>query len=409
MIQMKIGEFAKKYNLTKETIRFYTEQQMLLPHKHRHYYDYNKECEKDISDILQLKEMGFSITEIKEMLNYQRIKKAYPEIDDMIKSYYKHQLDNIQAKKIELTNREEKIRKSLESIEKNRIQKSTQSGIDLNLIHLLYCETCASPLKIKKGDIKDGALKEGVLTCNCGKEYEIKDGIIFLQGADLEKPESTVKNIDDCEIKFPKEYIASVVTVENWLKERILTDLKDDEMILDVRTTCGVFATSMIKTIKDKTVLYIGVERNFFFLQEAKLRIDQVEKKMNTLFFCGDIRELPIKSKTVHKIIDICGSVADMQETGDFKLSRKIQLLKNKGRLYGIFTNINSISTDNPIQIIKSLNFNEIKNELATLCELTTISTKETEKIGEFQTKISKKTGKERLTINGWIGEKTNE
>ena len=150
MIQMKIGEFAKNFNLTKETIRFYTQQQMLLPHKRRHYYDYNKECEKDITDILQLKEMGFSISEIKEMLNYQRIKKAYPEIDDMIKSYYKHQLDNIEAKKIELTNREEKIRKSLESIGKNRLQKTAQSGIDLNLVHLLYCETCAAPLKIKK-------------------------------------------------------------------------------------------------------------------------------------------------------------------------------------------------------------------------------------------------------------------
>ena len=403
---MKIGEFAKRFNLTKETIRFYTEQQMLLPLKRRHYYDYNKECEKDISDILQLKEMGFSISEIKEMLNFNRIKKAYPEIDDMIKSYYKQQLENIKAKKIELRNREEKIKKSLDAIEKNRFQKTTQSGIDLNLIHLLYCESCASPLKIKKGDIKDSALKEGVLSCNCGKEYEIKDGIIFLEGADLEKPESCVKNNDDCEIKFPKEYISSMVTVENWLNERILTDIKDHEILLDVRTICGVFTTSMIKTIKDKEVLYIGVERNLNFLKRAKHRIDRVEKNVSTLFFCGDIREVPIKAKTVDKIVDVYGSMADMRETGNFKIREKIKLLKNKGRLYWIFTNIRNLSPENPGNLIRSLDINEIKKELNLFRELTATTTTETDKMGEFHGMLSRKTGYEKLSVNGWIGEK---
>jgi len=406
---MKIGEFAKKFELTKETIRFYTEQQMLLPLKHRHYYDYNKECEKDLSDILQLKEMGFSISEIKEMLNFQRIKKAYPIIDDMIKSYYKDQLENIQAKKIELKNREEKIRKSLEVIEKKQSPKKVQSGIDLNLIPLLYCETCASPLTIKKGEIKNDVLKKGVLSCNCYKEYEINEGIIFLKGADFEKPTSTVKNIDDCEIKFPKEYIASIVTVENWLNQRILRDINDHEFLLDVRPICGVFATSMIKKIKDKAVLYIGVEKNLDFLKEAKHRIDQVEKNISTLFFCGDISELPIKIKTVDKLIDTCGSIADMQESGDFKLNKKIRFLKNNGRLYGIFPNIRNISTNNTRQIRKSLDFDEVKNELAILRELTTISTTETDKLGEFNGILLKKTGQERLSIHGWIGEKTTE
>jgi len=406
---MKIGEFAKKFDLTKETIRFYTEQQMLLPLKHRHYYDYNKECEKDLSDILQLKEMGFSISEIKEMLNYQRIKKAYPEIDDMIKSYYKHQLETIEKQKIELANREEKIRKSLETIEKNRVQKTVQSGIDLSLINLLYCDTCATPLKIKKGDIKEGALKEGVLNCNCGKEYEIKEGIIFLEDADLEKPESCVKNNDDCEVKFPKEYIASMVTVENWLNERINADTKNHEILLDIRTICGVYGTSMMKSIKDKNILYIGVERNFNFLKRAKHRMDQVEKNVKTLFFCGDIRKLPIKAKTVDKVVDVYGSMADMRETGDFKLKEKINLLKKGGKFYGIFTNIRNMNIENPIQLLRSLDINEIMNGLNLLKELTTTSTTETDKLGEFDGMLSKKTGKEKLSINGLIAEKTSE
>ncbi|MFW6248321.1 MAG: hypothetical protein ACOC4J_00965, partial [Bacteroidota bacterium] len=354
----------------------------------------------------QLKEMDFSISEIKQMLNYQRIKKAYPEIDDMIKSYYKHQLDKIEQKKFELTNREEKIRKLLEAIEKNRAQKTVQSGIDLNLIHLLYCETCSSPLTIKRGDIKNGTLKEGVLTCNCGQDFQIKEGIIFLKGSDLEKPESCVKNNDDCEVKFPKEYIASMVTVENWLNERILTDIVDHEILLDVRTLCGVYATSMIKTIKDKNILYLGVERNLSFLKRAKHRIDQVDKSLNTLFFCGDIRKLPIKVKTADMIVDVYGSMADMRETGHFKLKEKMQLLKNNGKYYGIFTNIRNMNLENPIKLLRSLDINEIKKDLSTLRELTATSTTETDKLGEFDGMLSKKTGQERLSVKGWIGEK---
>jgi len=152
----------------------------------------------------------------------------------------------------------------------------------------------------------------------------------------------------------------------------------------------------------------MGVERNLSFLKRAKHRIDQVKKAVNTLFFCGDIRKLPIKAKTVDKIVDVYGSMADMRETGDFKLSEKNQLLKNKGRLYGIFTNIRNMNLENPIELLRSLDINEIMKCLSILKELTATSTKETDKLGEFDGMLLKKTGQESLSVNGWIGEKTS-
>lgn len=66
---LKIGEFAKTFNVTIKTIRFYEEKELLKPcyiDKYSGYRYYNEENIEQMNQILYLKKLGFSLDEIKK-------------------------------------------------------------------------------------------------------------------------------------------------------------------------------------------------------------------------------------------------------------------------------------------------------------------------------------------------------
>ncbi|KGR78780.1 MerR family transcriptional regulator [Ureibacillus sinduriensis] len=66
---MHIKEFASKYKLTTDTVRYYEKEGMLLPTRLQNGYRfYDETCEKNIKFILVLKQLKFSLQEIKMLL-----------------------------------------------------------------------------------------------------------------------------------------------------------------------------------------------------------------------------------------------------------------------------------------------------------------------------------------------------
>ncbi|MFC7686293.1 MerR family transcriptional regulator [Ureibacillus sp. GCM10028918] len=67
MVQIK--EFASKYKLTTDTVRYYEKEGMILPNRlNNGYRFYDETCEKNIKFILVLKQLKFSLQEIKMLL-----------------------------------------------------------------------------------------------------------------------------------------------------------------------------------------------------------------------------------------------------------------------------------------------------------------------------------------------------
>ena len=70
---MKIREFSNKFDLSYDTIRYYMKLNLINPHKDGGHYEFSQEDQNDMEEILKLKEMEFSLDEIKEILNFKRI------------------------------------------------------------------------------------------------------------------------------------------------------------------------------------------------------------------------------------------------------------------------------------------------------------------------------------------------
>lgn len=66
---MLIKEFSTKYKLTNDTVRYYEKEGLLAPIRQENGYRmYDVTCEKSIKFILVLKQLGFSLLEIKALL-----------------------------------------------------------------------------------------------------------------------------------------------------------------------------------------------------------------------------------------------------------------------------------------------------------------------------------------------------
>lgn len=68
-MSMLITQFALKYNLSSDTIRFYEKEGLLHPIRLQNGYRfYDEQCEKTIKSIIVLKQLRFSLQEIQLLL-----------------------------------------------------------------------------------------------------------------------------------------------------------------------------------------------------------------------------------------------------------------------------------------------------------------------------------------------------
>lgn len=66
---MRIKQFAEKYNISSDTARFYEAEGLLNPIRLENGYRiYDENCERGIKFILVLKQAGFSLQEIKQLI-----------------------------------------------------------------------------------------------------------------------------------------------------------------------------------------------------------------------------------------------------------------------------------------------------------------------------------------------------
>lgn len=70
---MQIKQFAANYNVTTDTVRFYEKEGLLKPKRQDNGYRmYDATCEKNIQFILVLRQLGFTLQEIKHLLTLEQ-------------------------------------------------------------------------------------------------------------------------------------------------------------------------------------------------------------------------------------------------------------------------------------------------------------------------------------------------
>jgi len=134
---MKIGEFSKHNNTSKDTIRYYTDLGILTPLKKGHLVIYNDLCQSQFNYIMELKSMNFSLKEIEKISLHKEFCCLTPISENKyLNALYNNKLKEINEKLRQLEYAKENIKNYCATSIK--LQDEVW-GISFRLINKIVC------------------------------------------------------------------------------------------------------------------------------------------------------------------------------------------------------------------------------------------------------------------------------
>ncbi|WP_432662283.1 MerR family transcriptional regulator [Wukongibacter baidiensis] len=307
---MKIGEFAQKFNVKKSTIRYYTDQKVLLPVKTTNKIIYDSMCEEDMKQVLELREMGFSIDEIKKFLNLFRLKGV---VNDEGKMQLEHMIN---SKKLELQHDIELIQHQIVQLEqlRNRIQSTEavhSSGFPLECLSYLECPRCRESFNLYNAEIKNMQIINGQLSCICGFKYEIEKGILVPEEQitiDTTLVKVELRKWEDYMSRIPEELVELMAKCGQYYCEN--NDFWQNGTVFIFNEAAADQLIYRIHKLFSEDKIYIFVNPNKEELIELKHLLEAHNSKGKWIFVCYN-RLLPIKP-VVDRVFDALGYLVSM-------------------------------------------------------------------------------------------------
>jgi DNA-binding transcriptional MerR regulator/SAM-dependent methyltransferase len=306
---MKIGQFAKVHQVSIDTIRHYMDLKLLVPVKEGAHYHFDERTQDEMRWIIRLKNLGFTLSEIKSLLSFTRIGKMtdYQQSD----LYRKIFIDRLEKLKVEIENLEihrERLGQEIIALDQSGVLDRQNFGIPLDSLSLFACSECGGELRLKSAEIVDDEIISGELVCECGRRYPVKDGILYSDGnIHEEKSYNYIEKISDYILATPEEYIDRLYTSIGW-GYSVFEELdQKDRVALDLGSGLGVFLRNIYEKLDD-TLTYIVVDHNVRMHLLLKDILVKAAVKKRIIFIAADFNDLPLKKETVDIVVDVAGS-----------------------------------------------------------------------------------------------------
>jgi DNA-binding transcriptional MerR regulator/SAM-dependent methyltransferase len=352
---MKIGEFVKRNQVSIDTIRHYVNLELLLPQKRNSQFEFDSRCQKDFEDILYLKALGFSLSDIKNIFMVKHLGRMTSfQQNDFYKDIFRGKLEDIDAEIDKLILEKNSLKNEIQSFDSVSDQNQFQIGINLNWLNLLQCHSCGKPLILEKAVINDDMVMEGKLKCKCGYGFDIHNGILYIDpcvhGRDqLPDIISYIQNTDD-------EYLEQVYKTLEWNYANI--DFKDLEnrIILELGSGSGFFLRRIYDELPESAI-YIAVDFDPERMQFLKGIVEKAEIRKNVLFICCDFNQIPLHDHSVDVICDYTGTSNYGFDHREFLIRTLEQYFKNDATLIGSYMIFKNFSRNSSIPLACRQNF----------------------------------------------------
>lgn len=364
---MRIGEFSNINNVSIDAVRHYMDLGLVIPEKVGGHYFFDEKCTDNLNSILDLKNMGFTLTEIKTIFMFKSLGKLTNYEEDL---YYKNLFLNkhksIEIQIDELLNIKDRLTKKIDLLNNKNEESEALLGVNLNFLSILRCSKCQNQLTITEANIRDNHIIDGKLHCSCKKEYLIESGI--LKVSELKK---------EYENNFNMNYISNYITLtdisylDTMKKNLELSSRKissfnlNNKVLLELGSGVGFFLRNIYEDLPDDC-LYIAVDHDIDRHKFLKSVLERGNQKKNILFICCDFLDIPIKNNSIDMLLDISGTSNYSFDHEDFLLSRIDNYLKEDSTLLGSYIVFKNFKNESLIEKKYRNNFllDNIKNKL---------------------------------------------
>jgi len=341
---MKIGEFAEKYNLSRDTVRYYIDNGMIIPEKVHNRYHFDKTCEKSMDFILQFKKMKFTIEEIKHILTYMRmLPKTGKTETEYLLSIIQNKIEKVikekEAYEYALTELE-KVKSAYNEDLKDAKTLYNSYSIPIDVLSFLACPKCDKSLKLNNASIESNKIENGDLYCECGYEAKIENGMIVTEDADKEAfhksndEEIAYKSIVD---ENDSEYLSFLMAPSYWMEKRVkLEDLHNKNIIL-FRPIGHEIPYRIIEKVENANIFITDYQ--YLRIKGLKKRMEKTDLKStsNIVFMAYDYMNIPIKNNSFDFAFDLSGMINYVSNNNISPIKNFYNILKNNGLFFSTF------------------------------------------------------------------------
>lgn len=331
---MRIGEFAKNFDVTIDTIRHYIELGLLIPTKEGSHYYFDSTCKDDMALIVKLKQLQFSLQEIHKVISLKRVT-HFVDIQEI--DYY---LKVLIGKKQDLLKKRENINQSLQLLDEkiesiHRIDVITEeTGVPLLFLSMFHCPHCQGALNLTDAFIKEQYVLKGTFRCGCGYEALIKDGIIVTP--DLSTSPQNKHYIYDQQMieEITPSFISLLEKGNQWIYKRMLRNDFSNKVILETNVETYVFPPKLLYSLSPNA-LYVFCGNTVEMLKKLKKKIEHFNPKLNVLYIVNSQLDLPFKHQSIDVVIDVLSFNDFSLFNNDLPLEKLAPYFKRDTKVFG--------------------------------------------------------------------------
>ncbi len=365
---MKIGEFAKRNNITQDTIRHYIDLGLLVAEKQGSQYKFTEEDSGDLEDIVLLKQLDFSLTEIQEIFCFYRLE---GEKSDDFRSFYlsllERKREQVRNEQLKFQEIDVRIRNRIHELKKDEFNKKGSIGFPITSTSLLQCPDCKTALDIRGGTIEKNMLMEAIFHCECGYIASIENGVYIDQAAVGKKKQIPPKR-DFLEAASPK-YINYLYNGTSTLIDYLQLHGDHPRYIMELDNCVGRFLMQYIDLLpKDCTYILICHDKER--IANMKKNIELQQEHNNFIFFCCEFDRLPLTPASIDIIVDHWMSKTYAKTADKDLLNIVSPFLKQEGLLIGAYPHLGSQCKDYlhvPLKLRELFNRDKMLDKLQQL------------------------------------------
>lgn len=326
---MKIGDFSRMCDTPIDTIRYYMQEGLLTVIKNGGHYEFNNHTEEQLKFIKELKSFGFTLKEIRDAmlfmsyspLIYSDTLKYKWDLYQRKQKQVSEEIQNLEAIKLSLN---EKLNSLDTGMKGNR-----KIGFPIKALELLQCRKCKTSLEISSSQMIQGEVLKGTLTCECGFELLIEEGIVIDKSSITTYDTFGKREILNYLEETPLNYLVETQKSMSWLMKKM--EDSNGKTILDLGSGLGMFIRNAIDRIDESALIILNdiCREHMAFLKNT---FEKSEHKHKIVFLACDLKQLPLKEKSVD-VLSAIGTPTLMIEKDLSMMSHIHQVLKDKSDL----------------------------------------------------------------------------
>ena len=334
---MRIGDFAKKYDMNVTAIRYYIENALLTPQKKNNQYIFDQSCIDDMDKILEYKECGLTLEEIELLFFLEKTSKFQDEtVLQIVQDLFKEKIDVFRDEQARIQKSIELLEGQLKKFSNIQVQKQddASAGIPFSFIPYLYCPKCGAPLSMDNTKIQNGHLYEGEMTCDCGYHAVISEGIILCDDHEEDTPFKWFNNVDSV-YSATDEYSGVYRILLDKGSLYMYQNMPESEfpqMVMFGPFTCNCLLRFCNDFDKKNT--YVVIDPSLKRIK--RLQGYLADSGMQVIFMAGGIDEIPLRRESIDIYMDDYAVTNSLCTYGYFIYDRIHAFLKKTGLLIGL-------------------------------------------------------------------------